>query len=674
MNLSVRQSHKQSVLAIAVASAALFAASQNSNAAVDTWIGATSGNWSDATNWQAGTAPANGDDLLFSSQGTTLTTANDNAALSVANITFDSTAPAYTLNGPNAVTLTANVTNASSNLQTLNVPISFAGNAGLLGGVSGLTITGALTDTAATGNQTLTIGGTGTLTDSTLVSNAGGTLVLTTAAGSNWTMLASGTAATLAKGQLNFIGGGTFSFGTATSAPNLTITAVGSDHTVGDANSTSTFNMVNGTLLLKTRINTVNGIVNISGGTFTIWNQFQVANGAIGNSSTINITGGTTSILTSTGGSGGGPLFVASRGNGTLNMMGGNLTVSTLDVSRGAAAATNGTGSHGIVNLNGGMITANTITTASANSNTSASNSDAILNFNGGTLRAKSSTTLITHNTTTNTPITVIVQAGGAVIDSNNFSVSTAEPLQHDPLLGSTIDGGLTKKSAGTLTLSGSNTYTGNTIIKAGSLALSSTTATNNIASSASIIVGDTSASSTAGLLVSGLTLGFHVAPAQTLAGYGIVTGDAVIDGFLAPGNAGAGTLSDTGNSTLSSGAALKYDLNIPSVAAGTGGNDLYAISAGLTLNPNVTLNVTPGASFAPGTYHLATFATDTDNSSNFSGWTVSGLNPALYSTSFSLTSNSLDLVVSNAGAVPEPASLSVLALGAVAMLKRRRK
>ena len=87
-----------------------------------------------------------------------------------------------------------------------------------------------------------------------------------------------------------------------------------------------------------------------------------------------------------------------------------------------------------------------------------------------------------------------------------------------------------------------------------------------------------------------------------------------------------------------------------------------------------MTLNVTPGAGFGAGTYHLANFATDTDNSSGFSGWTVTGLDPALYSTGFSLTPTSLELVVSNAGAVPEPASLSVLALGAVAMLKRPRK
>ena len=384
-----RSSRKQSLIAVAVASAAVFAASENLNASVDTWIGTTSGSWADATNWQPGTAPASGDDLLFSNQGTAATTSNDIASLSVANITFDSTAQAYTLNGPNVVTLTANVTNASSNLQTLNLPVSFSGNVGLLGGTSGLTVAGALTDTGTTGNQALTLGGIGTLTDN-LVSATGGTLVVTTAAGSNWTMLASGSAVTLAKGQINLLAGGTFSFGTATSAPNLIVTAVGSDHTVGDAASSSTFNMVSGTLLLKTRMNTINGTVNVNGGALQVWNQFQESNGALTNVSTVNINGGSMDVRNSSGSaSTGGTFVVASRGQGTLNMNGGTLTVGTLDVSRGASAAVSGVASQGIVNLNGGTLIVNNVATASANTSGTGAGSTAVFNFNGGTLKAR---------------------------------------------------------------------------------------------------------------------------------------------------------------------------------------------------------------------------------------------------------------------------------------------
>ena len=74
-------------------------------------------------------------------------------------------------------------------------------------------------------------------------------------------------------------------------------------------------------------------------------------------------------------------------------------------------------------------------------------------------------------------PITLTVQSGGAIIDSNTFNIGTAESFLHDANLGGTADGGLTKLSTGTLTLSGSDTYTGSTRIVGGALQLGSATA-----------------------------------------------------------------------------------------------------------------------------------------------------------------------------------------------------
>ena len=52
------------------------------------------------------------------------------------------------------------------------------------------------------------------------------------------------------------------------------------------------------------------------------------------------------------------------------------------------------------------------------------------------------------------------IQAGGAIIDTNGFSISASNSFVPDPALIGT-DGGLTVLGGGTLTLSGASTYMG---------------------------------------------------------------------------------------------------------------------------------------------------------------------------------------------------------------------
>jgi autotransporter-associated beta strand protein len=99
------------------------------------------------------------------------------------------------------------------------------------------------------------------------------------------------------------------------------------------------------------------------------------------------------------------------------------------------------------------------------------------INFNGSSVRAKSNYAdfIETNSTTT---VTANVQAGGAKFDTNNFAITIKQPLIHDPALGATLDGGLTKNGLGTLTLApvaGPNTYTGPTTVNLGTLAVSGT-------------------------------------------------------------------------------------------------------------------------------------------------------------------------------------------------------
>jgi len=75
-----------------------------------------------------------------------------------------------------------------------------------------------------------------------------------------------------------------------------------------------------------------------------------------------------------------------------------------------------------------------------------------------------------------------LVQAGGAIIEVNNVNGrEITEPLLHDPALGGTADGGLTKIGPQTLILAGANNYTGPTTVTNGTLVVANTTAGSGI-------------------------------------------------------------------------------------------------------------------------------------------------------------------------------------------------
>jgi autotransporter-associated beta strand protein len=121
-------------------------------------------------------------------------------------------------------------------------------------------------------------------------------------------------------------------------------------------------------------------------------------------------------------------------------------------------------GGSGLLALSGGTLLAPSI--VQDGSGTSS------LYFNGGTLEATASNSQFISGLSA-----AYVQAGGATINSNGFKVSVSQPLLHDPALGATPDGGLLKSGAGTLVLSGSDTYTGGTRVQAGILKLTSVSA-----------------------------------------------------------------------------------------------------------------------------------------------------------------------------------------------------
>ena len=99
-----------------------------------------------------------------------------------------------------------------------------------------------------------------------------------------------------------------------------------------------------------------------------------------------------------------------------------------------------------------------------------------------------------------------IVQSGGAKIEVNNVNGRIVNvPFLHDPALGGTADGGLTKLGAETLTLSNSCNYTGPTVVSNGTLLINGTGDSKLVVVATGAIIGDISGNLTipAGVTVS---------------------------------------------------------------------------------------------------------------------------------------------------------------------------
>ncbi len=136
-------------------------------------------------------------------------------------------------------------------------------------------------------------------------------------------------------------------------------------------------------------------------------------------------------------------------GKGTLTITSGLLNATTSGFSIGRDSTGDGT-----VNLDGGIIDTGSII---------GGNGTATLRLNGGNLRANAASATFLNNLDT-----VSVEAGGAVIDSQTYAITV------QALTAGVGAGGLTKNGSGILTLTGENTYIGNSTVSAGGLTLAS--------------------------------------------------------------------------------------------------------------------------------------------------------------------------------------------------------
>lgn len=335
---------------------------------------------------------------------------------------------------------------------------------------------------------------------------------------------------------------------------------------------TSTINVSGGSLTLNNALfaqgtGTVSN-VNVSAGSLALGSNVRFANNGTA-TLTVSGTGAVSWALGSYG--------VSENGSGNVVMNGGTLNMTSSGASYFFLNGGNQTGANlstivSTISLNGGTLSTRGF---AMNTASNANNRLAELRFNGGTLRATDNNGA-NHFIPDSATLTSKVQAGGAVVDTNSYSITFADNLEHDSALGATADGGLTKNGAGTLTLTAANTYTGKTTVAAGTLTLSGS---GSVAASAWLEV-KSSATLNAASATQTLTN-------QVLTGTGSVTGSWVI---------GAGSLLKPGDSTNGSIAAL--------ASAGNGTGTLTFANLTLTTgatssNPRTILTLAGTASHA---------------------------------------------------------------------------
>ncbi|GAB5561647.1 MAG: hypothetical protein SynsKO_32940 [Synoicihabitans sp.] len=332
---------------------------------------------------------------------------------------------------PAAVALTVGNNDAST---TYTGNLSGAGSLTKTGAGT-LTLTGANTYSGGTTVSAGTLSGTTTSLQGNITNNAAVIFDQTSSGTFSDIMSGTGSLSKTGAGNLTLSGNNTHSGGTIVTAGTLTVS--------GDANLG----------------NSAGSLAVSNGASFNAGTNFQT-------NRAVTLDGSGTNLTTSNG-----ELVIGSAGTGSLALT-NDATASAFNVTLGLSSGS------GTVNLSsGGTITANNNTSLSGSStvnlndggvlSTAGLSGSGTLNLAGGTLQANGAFSSSLPATLTNT----------STVDTNG----------HDTTLSGVLSGSgaLTKSGSGTLTLTGDNTYAGNTTVSAGTLQLgagaASGTVTGNI-------------------------------------------------------------------------------------------------------------------------------------------------------------------------------------------------
>ena len=456
-------------------------------------------------------------------------------------------------------------------------------------------------------------------------------------------------------------------------------------------NAGSTFNS-DLTIVVGASGSPITAAYNMNGGTLNLTNSANLYVGlAAGATGVLNVGAGS-SINIGLGGS----LEVGLVGSpsGTVNMNGGSITLDPLSVLLLAV----GGGNTGTFNLNGGAVTAGQVLGAGG---------AATLNFNGGTLTANVANSLFISGLTS-----ANVMGNTSTIDNGGFDITIAQSLLHGG--SAATDGGLIFQGSGTTTLNVSNSYTGATTVKSGTLAIAAPNAfpaftALNVAPGALVAVAPFSGSTKNTLFVTGLSLA-----GNTNAWTGkidLANNDMVVRGgsvatltSQVAGGYANGTWQGTGGITSSAAAADSTHLTALGVIqnSNTGsptGSAIYATFDGQAVsNVDVLVKYTY---YGDTDLNGEVDGTDYSRIDNgylsrssahpLSGWfngdfnydgVIDGSDYTLIDNAFNTQGAQISAQLAGATAqiapgigtaVPEPATLSLLTIGAIGMLGRRR-
>jgi autotransporter-associated beta strand protein len=371
----------------------------------------------------------------------------------------------------------------------------------------------------------------------------------------------------------------------------------------------TTLTKIGGNNLTLSGANSYTGDTTISAGTLTV-------TGSIHSASTVGIAGGT----------------LAGNGSvlGNANLSGGSIAMGSGGNIAGTLGVTGG-------NWNGqGSVTCPVIASSGTFTIGSSGNLTATsgLNVTGGAIAAAGGGSTITGSVNYTSPA------------SSTFAGQIAGA-------GSTLT---LNNPAATLTLTGTNTYTGDTNISAGTLAVNGTL---NAAAGA-----------------------VNVKPAGTLAGAnGTIARTVNVEGTVSPGGSTAESQLTTGNQNWSGGSTYRWSINDATGAAGTGYDTLTAggtLAVNATTASKILIKVTAGAvanfdKFGVYTWTIASATDVTGFSADKFVVNVDDFAEPTHSSHYwqvAQAGNSIQLTY-----VPEPASATVLGGGiAFGLLGRRRR
>jgi autotransporter-associated beta strand protein len=402
------------------------------------WDGGHPGqdNWSLNQNWNPNGSPSNDGTANLVFTGTIRLTPNANGAWSINSLAFDAFAGAFTIGG-DPVTLQANsvtyaIANNSSYTQTLTNALTLAAAQTWNANTANLSLSG----TIALAANTLTLTGSANTTLSGVISGTGA-------------LVKTGTGTLTLTGANTYTGGTTVSAGTLqgdTTSLSGNITnnaAVTFDQATngtysGVISGTGALTKQNSGTLTLTGANTYSGATAVNAGTLSLG-----AANALGTSTAVSIASGATLQLAT-----GAQTIASFSGAGGIDLGANTLTAGGSNASTTFSGTISGTGA--LVKNGTG-----TLTLTGANSYTGGTT------ISAGTLQGNTSS--LTGNIANNAALVFDQSANGTFAGVISGT------------------GSLTKQNAGTLTLTGANTYAGPTTISGGTLTLGSGGALNSI-------------------------------------------------------------------------------------------------------------------------------------------------------------------------------------------------